>query len=64
MYSGLGCSSHYSGVQGNIDLLFETMNGSPFCDSGKTLCHKAKCNTSEFSSKKKIYNFLNNCMAY
>lgn len=53
MYSGLGCSFHYSGGQGNIDQLFETMNGSPFWDSGKTLCHKAKCNTSEFSSKKK-----------
>lgn len=63
MYSRLGCSFSYSGGQGNIDL-FETMNVSQFWDSGKSLCHKVKCKTSEFSSKKKIYNFLNNYMAY
>lgn len=42
MYSGLGCTFSYSGGQGNIDQLFETMNVSPFWDSVKSLCHKVK----------------------
>lgn len=42
MYSGLGCTFGYSGGQGNIDQLFETMNVSPFWDSVKSLCHKVK----------------------
>lgn len=64
MYSGLGCSFSYSGGQGNIDQLFETMNASPFWDSGKSLCQKVKWKSSEISCKKKINNFLNNGMAY